>query len=103
MEAYGIPIIMLLTVLNSNNNWLRDSIIGTKILNMLEFRSHSIACDIPGSQVLWNASSQVCSIAACGLAFMLPLKLSFGRYLQVLLQLHGFRSVLHLVVVVVIF
>ena len=38
---------MLQTVLNSDNNWLRYSIIGSKILNMLEFTSQSIACDKP--------------------------------------------------------
>ena len=57
---------MLQTVWDSDNNWLRYSIIGSKILNMLEFTSQSIACEIPASQQLRNAPSQVCSIAVCG-------------------------------------
>ena len=61
-----MPITMLQTVRSSDNNWLRYSIIGSKMVNMLEFTSQSIACDIQASQELWNAPSQVCSIAACG-------------------------------------
>ena len=38
---------------------------------MLEFMLQSIACDIPASQELWNAPSQVCIIAACGWAYKL--------------------------------
>ena len=61
----------LLNAHHNAANRLRYSIIGSKILNMLEFTSQSIACDIPASQELWNAPSQVCDIAACGWAYTL--------------------------------
>ena len=44
--------------------------IGSKILNMLGFISQSIACDFLALHEFSNTSSQVCSIAACGWAYL---------------------------------
>ena len=37
---------------------------------MLEFTSQIIASNFPASQELWNTPSKVCSIAACGWAYI---------------------------------
>ena len=52
-----------------DNKQLRYSNIGSKITNMLQFTSQSIAGSFPASQGLWNTPSQVCNVAACGWAY----------------------------------
>ena len=69
-----MPILMLLTVCQSHNKRLRYSKIRTKILSMFNFLSQHIACDFETSQPLFNAASQVCSIASCGLGYSLSPK-----------------------------
>ena len=71
MKVYQMPIILLKSVWKSDNIQLSYSKIGSKITDMLESPSQSIACDFAASQVHWNVPSWVYSIAACGWAYSL--------------------------------
>ena len=98
MIAYGITITILQTAWKSDDKWLRYSDIGSKFTNMLEFTSQSIAGIFPPSQELWNTPSQVCSVAACGWAYIL-LRFFRGhlRWSAMLLEPQNRRKMTHFI------
>ena len=59
MKMHEQLIILLKTVWKSENKELRYSRIGSKVFDMFEFASQSIACEFAELQELWDVPSLV--------------------------------------------